>query len=147
MYKSGYPVNVPADLQWTIRDLLVKYNYTSLEKTIFGMAVMESTFDPSCSNGGCYGLYQIQKFWINGANITHFTDDYRNRNLHDPYDATLTLLEMWEYAINTYGIDISTDQGVKDLLYWHNTGQYKKNVNWSYSNTIFKYADELVTLQ
>lgn len=148
VYKNGQRVtDATAEIQWTIRDLLIQYNYAELEKIVFGMAVVESTFNPNSSNGGCYGLYQIQNFWINGANITHFTDDYRSRNLHDPYDATLTLIEMWEYAINAYSIDISTDQGVKDLLYWHNTGKYVKNINWNYSNLVFGYADELVALQ
>lgn len=148
VYKNGWRVNdATAEIQWIIRDLLVQYNYPELEKIVFGMAVVESTFNPNCYNGGCYGLYQIQSFWINGANITHFTDDYRSRSLYDPYDATLTLIEMWEYAINAYDIDISTDQGVKDLLYWHNTGKYVKNINWKYSNLVFGYADELVTLQ
>lgn len=147
VYKNGYYVDVPAEIQWTIHDLLVKYNYKHLEPIIFGLALKESTFDPSCSSGGCLGLYQIQTYWIKGANITHFTDDYRNRSLYDSHDATLTLLEMMQYAIDSYGIDITSEQGIKDWLYWHNTGQYKKNVNWGYSNDIFAFANELITLQ
>ena len=54
---------------------------------------------------------------------------------------------MWEYARTSYGIDINTDQGMKDLFYWHNTGKYKKNVSWSYSNKIFGYAAELTTIE
>lgn len=145
VYKNGAYVSVPAEIQWIIRDFAQEYGYN--ERVIFGLALAESTFNPNASNGNCFGLYQIQRFWISGANITHFTDDYASRNLFDPYDATITLIEMWEYARTTYGIDITTDQGMKDLLYWHNCGSYKSNVNWAYSNKIFGFAAELVEIQ
>lgn len=147
VYKDGFHVEVPVEIQWIIRDFAREYNYD--EKIIFGLALAESTFQPDVAgdSGKSLGLYQIQKFWITGAAITHFTDDYRSRDLFDPYDATLTLMEIWEYARTTYDIDITTDQGMKDLLYWHNCGSYIKNVNWSYSNKVFGFADELIPLQ
>lgn len=147
VYKNGYYIEVPAETQWIIRDFATEYGFD--EKIVFGLALAESTFNPNCKGDSerSLGLYQIQKYWIRGADITHFTDDYKSRNLFDPYDATLTLMEIWHYAIDSYGIDISTDQGMKDLLYWHNSGKYVQNVNWAYSNKIFGYAEELIALQ
>lgn len=147
VYKNGYKVEVPVETQWIIRDLSAQYGFD--EKIVFGLALAESTFNPNATGDSerSLGLYQIQRYWIRGANITHFTDDYASRNLFDPYDATLTLMEIWTYAVQANGIDISTEQGMKDLLYWHNTGQYIKNVNWKYSNKIFGFANELVALQ
>lgn len=147
VYKNGYYVEVPAETQWIIRDFATEYGFD--EKIIFGLALAESTFNPNCKGDSerSLGLYQIQRYWIKGADIPHFTDDYKSRNLFDPYDATLTLMEIWSYAVNSYNIDISTEQGMKDLLYWHNSGKYIKNVNWKYSNDIFGFAKELVALQ
>lgn len=147
VYKNGINIEVPVETQWIIRDFAEEYGFD--EKLIFGLALAESTFNPNCTGDSerSLGLYQIQRYWINGANIPHFTNDYANRNLFDPYDATLTLMEMWLYAVDGYDIDISTEQGMKDLLYWHNTGKFIRNVNWAYSNEIFHFANELVELQ
>lgn len=57
------------------------------------MILTESTFQADAYNAGCYGLCQINSFWIHGANITHFTDDYSSRDLTNPYDNLLTLAE------------------------------------------------------
>lgn len=147
VYKDGIFIEVSTELQWMIRDMAIQYNYP--EKIIFGLILKESTFDSNATgdNERSLGLCQIQKFWIRGANITHFTDDYTDRNLLDPYDNLLTLVEMWGYARDTYSIDITTNQGLKDLLYWHNTGEYIKGVNWGYSDKIFEYAAELVEIE
>lgn len=145
VYKGGYAVSVPADWQWYIRDMCETYDFP--EPLIYGCILSESTFDASASSAGCHGLAQINSFWIHGANIKHFTDDYSSRNLCDPYDNILTLFEMWCYARDTYGIDVYSAQGQKDLLYWHNTGRFVRNVNWAYSERCLRYANELVTIQ
>lgn len=146
VYKDGWKVDVPVKLQWYIRDNCIKYDYP--EKLVYGMVLTESTFDPTVSGGGCYGLAQINKFWIRGANITHFTDDYRSRNLLDPYDNLLTMFEMWEYATETYGLDPWTQSGQVKLLYWHNTGKDPRNVsNWKYATKAIRHGNELVALQ
>lgn len=147
VYKNGCLINVPVEWQWYIRDMAEKYGFA--EKYIYGCILAESGFNTNCKGDGekSLGLAQIQKYWIRGANINHFTEDYRNRNLLDPYDNILTLMEIWTYARDAYGINTSTEQGMKDLMYWHNTGKYRSNVNWKYSNNVCQYANELVKLQ
>ena len=146
VYKDGHEVEVAADLQWLIRDFATEYEFD--EEIIFGLALAESTFNSKASSEGgkVRGLFQINKFWIGGARIPHFTDTYKSRDLFNPADSLITLAEMWSYAIDSYDIDISTEQGMKDLLYWHNTGRYKKDIDWKYSNRVFKYANELVEI-
>lgn len=146
VYKNGWSVQVPTDLQWYIRDMCEKYNFP--EKPIYGMILCESTFDPNAYNSGCYGLCQINKFWIRGAAIEHFTDDYASRDLYNPYHNILTLMEMWCYARDTYGLDPYNNTDMVKLLYWHNTGKDPRNVsNWAYATRALGYADELVLLQ
>lgn len=150
VYKYGQFVeNATVEIQWIIRDMCTEYDLP--EKMIYGMITVESTF---CTNAKsyepikCYGLAQINKFWITGANITHFTDDYRERDLCDPYDNMLTLAEMMCYARDTYHLDLSTREGQVKYLYWHNTGCDPTHVSkWSYATTALGFADELVTLQ
>lgn len=146
VYKNGWEVAVDTDLQWYIRDISEKYGLP--EKTIYGMILCESTFQADAYNAGCYGLCQINSFWIHGANITHFTDDYSSRNLLNPYDNLLTLAEMTVYCRDTYGLDLSTRDGQVKWLYWHNTGKDPRNVShWSYAEKALGFADELVSLQ
>lgn len=146
VYKNGWAVSVPADWQWYIRDMCIKYDFP--EPLIYGMILTESTFDASASNSGCYGLAQINKFWIRGANITHFTDDYRSRDLCDAYDNILTLFEMWVYARDTYGLDPWVQADQVKLLYWHNTGKDPTNVTkWKYATKAIGHGNELVLLQ
>jgi hypothetical protein len=147
VYYDGVQIEVPAEWQWYIRDMAAEYNFP--EKVIFGLIIKESGFDPKAKGdkGRSIGLCQIQKYWIKTKNISHFTDDYSDRNLYDVYDNILTLMEIWNYARNKYDIDLSIDQGVKDLLYFHNTGKYKKNVKWGYSDKVLEYANGLIALQ
>lgn len=149
VYKSGYFVaDATAEVQWIIRDLSEQYDLP--EKMIYGLICGESTFVPDLESfdGGCWGLAQINTFWITRANITHFTDDYRSRDLCDPYDNLLTLAEMMCYARDTYGLDYSQRAGQVKYLYWHNTGQDPTRVTrWDYATRALGYADELVTLQ
>jgi hypothetical protein len=143
VYKDGYFVAVPTEWQWFIRDMSEKYGID--ERVVFGMITTESTFNTNSTNGGCYGLAQIQNYWIRGANINHFDENYKSRNLKDPYDNITTLFEMWVYAIDTYKLDLSTRDGYVKLLFWHHTGNNPSKItSWSYSNTCLKYADELV---
>ena len=149
VYKDGWPVEVPVEWQWYIRDLCNTYDLP--EKTIYGLILKESTFQPDVESfdGGCWGLAQISTYWINGANITHFTDDYRSRDLCDPYDNLLTLAEMMCYARDTYGLDYNTKMGQNHYLYWHATGKSPVRVTWigPSATKAFRFAEELVPLQ
>lgn len=149
VYKNGWFVaDATAEVQWMIRDFSNEYDLP--EKMIFGLITKESTFVPNLESfdGGCWGLAQINPFWITGANITHFTDDYRNRDLCDPYDNLLTLAEMMCYARDAYGLDYGTHDGQVKYLYWHATGRDPSGVTRSESATkALGFADELVTLQ
>ena len=146
VYKDGVLLNVPADLQWEIRNFSNEYNFN--ERIIFGLIILESTFSPTAQNGSCLGLAQIDTFWVRGANMPRLTDDWRNRNLLNPHDNLLTLMEMWMYARDLYSLNPWDELGMKQLLYWHNTGRDPRNVtNWPYSNKIFDYAAELVEIQ
>lgn len=146
VYKDGFEVEVSTELQWYIRDMCEEYSF--YEKYVYGMILAESTFQPAVSNGGCIGLCQINKFWIRGAAITHFTDDYRDRDLKDPYDNLLTMTEMWCYARDTYGLDLMTEDGIMRVLYWHNSGSDPRYISRSnYADVCMKYANELVPLQ
>lgn len=146
VYKNGCYVSVPTELQWYIRDLCTKYKFT--EKYVYGMILLESCFNAKAQNGSCLGLCQINKFWINGAAITHFTTNYKSRNLKDPYDNLLTMAEMWCYAKSTYNLDLTTENGMMKVCYWHNTGRDPRRITKSsYFNTVAKFAKELVALQ
>lgn len=149
VYKNGWFVeDATTEIQWMIRDLSDTYQLP--EKMIYGLILAESCFTPNLESfdGGCWGLAQINKFWIRGANITHFTDDYRSRDLCDPYDNLLTLAELICYARDAYGLDLTTYDGQYKYLYWHNTGKDPTRVTrWDYATRALGYADELVTLQ
>lgn len=152
VYKVGkLNENATVEIQWIIRDICDTYELP--EKMIYGLILAESGFDagarnPTDPNGGSWGLAQINKFWISGANITHFTDDYRSRDLLDPYDNMLTLAEIMCYARDAYGLDLEAKEDQIKYLYWHNTGQSPKWVTtWPYATRALGYADELVTLQ
>lgn len=146
VYKNGWHVTVPTEWQWFIRDMCTTHNFP--EPLIYGMILTESCFNTYDTTGGKYkGLCQIEDYWIRTTVIPRFDDNWRNRDLHDPYDNITTLFEMWCYARDTYNIDVWTTSGQKDILYWHNTGKYKKNVSWSYSDKCLRFADELVPLQ
>lgn len=149
VYKNGWFVeDATTEIQWMIRDLSDTYQLP--EKMIYGLILAESCFTPNLESfdGGCWGLAQINKFWVRGANITHFTDDYRSRDLCDPYDNLLTLAELICYARDAYGLDLTTYDGQYKYLYWHNTGKDPTRVTrWDYATRALGYADELVTLQ
>lgn len=149
VYKNGwFVVDATAEVQWIIRDFSEQYDLP--ERAIYGLICAESTFVPDLESfdGGCWGLAQINTFWITRANITHFTDDYRNRNLCDPYDNLLTLAEMMCYARDTYGLDFTQRADLVKYLYWHNTGKDPTRVTrWDYATRALGYADELVALQ
>ncbi len=148
VYKDGWEVEVSAEVQWIIRDFAEKYDFD--EKLIFGCCLAESCFEQyaGLSTGSQYrGLTQIGTYWIYTDTIPRFEENSADRDLFDPYDNILTLMELWSYARDTFDIDTSTEQGKKDLLYFHNTGDYWENVDWRYSNKIIGYADELVEIE
>lgn len=148
VYKNGWFVSAAsADIQWIIRDLCEQYDLP--EKAIYGLILVESTFDTNCvsQTGRHLGLAQIGRFWITEANMPHFTDDYRSRDLFDPYDNLLTLAEMMCFARGEYNLDYSQRGDLVKYLYWHNTGQNPTRVtNWDYATNALRFGDELVAL-
>ncbi len=148
VYCDGWYVEVSAEIQWIIRDFAEKYDFD--EKVIFGCCLAESCFDTDAgkyTSSSYKGLTQIGTYWIYADTIPRFEENSASRDLYDPYDHLLTLMELWCYARDAYGIDTSTSQGMADLLYWHNTGSYVKNVNWYYSQRCLSLAGELVEIQ
>lgn len=147
VFKNGYEISVDTRLQWYIHDLAAKHNYP--EDVIYGMILTESSFDTTVAgdSGDSHGLAQIQPYWIESPAVPRLTDNAHRRNLFNPYDNVITLIEIWNYARAAYQIDTSTEQGMKDLLYWHNTGEYIPNVYWEYSELCIQYSKELEPLQ
>jgi len=148
VYKLGYRVNAPAEIQWMIRGLADEHGYD--ERYIIGLIVAESTFRPCATNNGCNGLAQIKDYWLRSRPVEPYrlTDDYASRDLLDPYHNLLTLIEIWNYARDAYDLDTDTELGMTRLLYWHNTGRDPGSVTgWAYATRIFGYVEELVSLE
>ena len=148
VYKDGYPVNVSAELQWMIRDLAFTYGFD--ERLIYGMILAESTFNINCSTGGCYGLTQINPYWLSAASLAEYriTENYRSRDLFNAYDNLITCIEMLMYARDAYGLDLETGPDLIRILYWWNTGSDPTNVtHWAYSTKALRYAGELVEIE
>ncbi len=145
--KDGYVLgNQRVAEQWIVHDICVRYNLP--EKYIFGMILMESEFNPGAtSSSGCKGLGQISSYWLRNKVVPEFEAGRRNRNLYDPYHNTLTIAEMMTWCANNYGLNLHNERDMKDALYWWNTGKFKRNVSWKYSNKCIQYANELVKLQ
>lgn len=141
----------PVELQWHIRDLAEEYGFD--ERLILSLIRWESEFKTDAieyinGRAASWGLCQINRFWITGANIEHFTDDYRNRDLLDPYDNLLTLMEIWHYAIDAYNLDVTNDADIIKLLYWHNTGRDPRRItSWRYATSIINYRDSLQPIE
>jgi len=160
VYKNGHKVDVPAEIQWMIHDMADKYGFD--EKIIFGMIVTESTFNQRATNENCRGLAQINPFWLKSTSVARFTGDPRSRDLYEPCDNLMTLMEIWCYARDAYGLETgiiaasgqgeetlreSTMLGYIKLLYWHNTGKDPRKVaRWAYAARVFGYAEELVPI-
>lgn len=131
--------------QWIVHDICVRYNLP--EKYIFGMILMESEFNPGAtSSSGCKGLGQISSYWLRNKVVPEFEAGRCNRNLYDPYHNTLTIAEMMTWCANNYGLNLHNERDMKDALYWWNSGKFKRNVSWKYSNKCIQYANELVKL-
>ena len=145
--KDGYVLNNQRVAeQWIVHDICVRYNLP--EKYIFGMILMESEFNPNAtSSSGCKGLGQISSYWLRNKVVPEFEAGRRNRNLYDSYHNALTIAEMMTWCANNYGLNLHNERDMKDALYWWNTGKFKRNVSWSYSNKCIQYANELVQLQ
>lgn len=145
--KDGYVLsNQRVAEQWVVRDICARYSLP--EKYIFGMILMESEFNPNAtSSSGCKGLGQISSYWLRNKVVPEFEAGRRNRNLYDPYHNALTIAEMMTWCANNYGLNLHNERDMKDALYWWNTGKFKRNVSWSYSNKCIQYANELVQLQ
>lgn len=145
--KDGYVLsNQRVAEQWIVHDICARYNLP--EKYIFGMILMESEFNPGAtSSSGCKGLGQISSYWLRNKVVPEFETGRRNRNLYDPYHNTLTIAEMMTWCANNYGLNLHNERDMKDALYWWNSGKFKRNVSWKYSNKCIQYANELVKLQ
>lgn len=145
--KDGYVLgNQRVAEQWIVHDICARYNLP--EKYIFGMILMESEFNPNAtSSSGCKGLGQISSYWLRNKVVPEFEAGRRNRNLYDPYHNALTIAEMMTWCANNYGLNLHNERDMKDALYWWNSGKFKRNVSWKYSNKCIQYANELVQLQ
>lgn len=145
--KDGYVLsNQRVAEQWIVHDICARYNLP--EKYIFGMILMESEFNPGAtSSSGCKGLGQISSYWLRNKVVPEFEAGRRNRNLYDPYHNMLTIAEMMTWCANNYGLNLHNERDMKDALYWWNSGKFKRNVSWKYSNKCIQYANELVKLQ
>lgn len=145
--KDGYVLsNQRVAEQWIVHDLAQKYNLP--EKYLFGMILAESDFNPNAkSSANCQGLFQISPSWLRNTTLPTLEGNRRSRNLYNAYENTLTACELMIWARDNYGIDLWSEQGFKDYAYFHNSGRYKKNVNWAYSEKCIRYANELVKLQ
>jgi len=148
VYKRGWPVYVSAEWQWMIRDYAEAHGFC--ERWIFGLILVESTFNPyQVSPSGVHlGWGQIDPFWLRfSLDVDRLTDNYLSRNLFDPYDNLLTMIEIWQHAVDRYNLDISTPEGLHQLAFWHNTGQDPRWIsNFPYSHQIVRYANELVDI-
>lgn len=142
LFAKGHPIKANAEIQWLVRDFAEEHGYP--EKVIIGMMIRESGFNPKAIGGKneSFGLSQIQPYWATAKTIPRL-ETTKGRDLLDPRHNILTLIELWNYARDKYNIDTTTDQGMKDLLYWHNTGKYIKNVKWRYSEQIFGFVAEM----
>lgn len=145
--KDGYTLsNQRVAEQWIVHDLAQKYNLP--EKYLFGMILAESDFNPNArSSANCQGLFQISPSWVRNNTLPTLEGNRRSRNLYNAYENTLTACELMIWARDNYGIDLWSEQGFKDYAYFHNSGRYKKNVNWAYSEKCIRYANELIKLQ
>ena len=149
VYKDGHFVDACSSTQYFIRNMAREHGYC--ERIIFGMIVMESTFDPRTVNtvGNWRGLAQISPFWLRAKLVEPFrlTEDHAQRDLRDPFHNILTLIEIWNYARYTYDIDSSTELGMRQLLFWHSTGDFRINPKTPYISTVLRYVDELVCMK
>ena len=153
VYKNGYPVSTDIyidgeHIQRVIRRLAEAHGYD--ERLIIGLILAESTFTADADCGGCLGLAQITAYWLRSKAVEPYrlTSDYRDRDLLNPGDNLLTLMEIWDYARNAYGIDVSTEAGVIKLLYWHNTGNDPTHATqWAYATRIIGYMGELEMIE
>jgi len=149
VFKNGARVNACPEIQHMIREFALEHDFC--EVIIMAMIVHESTFNPQAHNvgGNWRGLAQISPFWIGNRPIERFTDDYRSRDLFDPYDNLLTLMEMWSYARDRYNLDLSTERGYIQLLFWHSTGQNPTNVRngTAYTRQVLAHVDEIIEIQ
>lgn len=145
--KNGYVLpNQHIDIQWLIHDMCEQYDIP--ERWMMGMILAESTFDTNdVSSSGCTGLTQISGYWLRSTVVPELEPGRRSRNLRDPYQNILTTIEMMHYARDKYGIDLNSEQGFKDYAYWHNTGKFKQNVSWDYSNKCIRFGNELTAIQ
>ena len=154
VYKSGRRINVPASLQWFLRDLTDEHNYP--ERLFYGMILDESDFYPRANNSGQWlGLAQITTYWLRAEPLKPYrlTDDHRSRDLFNAEHNMLTMIEMWNYARDVYNLDPWDEEGAARLLYWHNTGSDPRVIsthnvlNRRYTRDIFGYATELVNIE
>jgi len=155
VYKNGNPVDAPAEIQWLIRDLADEHGFD--EKIIMGMITLESTWNPRSHHINCAchersdwrGLAQIAPFWLRSKPVEPYrlTEDYRERDLFNPTHNLITLAELISYASDRFDIDISTEYGMTQYLYWHSSGKDPRNIKESgsaYTRLAVRYANELI---
>ena len=150
VYKNGYFVEVPIELQWTIRIMAQGHNYP--EKILYGVILTESTFNPNTisSNGKWHGLFQISRGWIQSNPLLspyRINEFYNERNLYDPCQNLITFFELQNYARSTYDLDPWNEDDLIRLLNWHSSGNFSEST-WKNSTTkdYFKFTEELIEI-
>lgn len=146
VYKNGFKINVSTELQWYIRKLSEEYGF--IEKYLYGVILSESAFRYDARNGDCIGLCQVNKIWLESKYVKRITEDYMYRDLTNPYDNLLTVMEIWLWAVNAWDLDLSTEDGMMRVIYFHSNGRNPKDIKSSwYFDLISEYANELIPLQ
>jgi hypothetical protein len=148
IYRHGTFVYVSPEHQWLIRDLAEKHGYC--ERLIIGLILRESTFRTNSHNldGNWQGWTQIHPSWNRNRHVAPYrlTDDHASRSLFDPYQHMQTLMEIWNFARSRFNIDTSTEQGMREVLWWHMSGRYIRGVDHHEIRRVFRFADEIVEI-
>jgi hypothetical protein len=142
VYKNGSHINISAEIQWFIRELAEEHGYC--EKMIFGLILEEANDNDELWEG----FRGANSFWLRSIGAIapyRLTDNYQYRNLADPFDNLLTVVELWNYVRARYDLDVNTDRDKIQLLYWHHTGMDPSRVVlWDFATRVLGFADELV---
>jgi len=150
---SHFVENATAELQWMVKDFADEHGYC--EKILFSVITLEPTWNPRLINNVWYGLTQICKgtwisgSWSSGQVVRLIDDNFRKRDLLCAETNILTTMEIWNYAVDLYELDLTTDHGYHQLLYWHSSGKNPTNLRCStqYTRLAFRFVSELVEVE
>jgi len=57
-------------------------------------------------------------------------------------------MEIWNYAVDKYDIDLSEEYGYHQIMFWHSTGRDPRTLRRStwYTRLVFRFMDEMVEI-